>query len=138
MSELPVLTLETALRLVSGALEAAEAQGHPISVAVVDANGDLKAMARMEGVNEDTVRMAKEKAYTAWAVKVPTEDFVKFVLGDEVLRLVMPAQPGMTLLPGGVPIMSGTHVVGGLGVSGAPHYSLDVAIGSSAIASASA
>jgi len=68
MIEAKSLGLQEASQIVEAVLKAAaetEPPDRPMSVAVVDASGDLVCFARMDGASALTVHMAINKAYTA-------------------------------------------------------------------------
>lgn len=93
--------------------------GVPMAVAVVDAEGGLQWFARMDGTLPVSTGLAIDKAYTAAALRMPT---------DEVGRLAQPGAPlygignshggRIVLFGGGLPLRLGDRVVGGIGVSG--------------------
>ena len=66
--------LDRALELIAAAREKAEEIGVPMVIAVVDAGGNLVALQRMDGALLVSIDIATNKAYTAVAVKLPTDD----------------------------------------------------------------
>jgi uncharacterized protein GlcG (DUF336 family) len=113
------LSLAQAQLVLRAALLAAEEQSTRMDIAVVDAGGNLKAFARMDGAWLGSIDIAVTKARTARFFDLPTE-----ALGD----LSQPAGPlygievsngGLITFPGGLPILAadGT-VIGAIGVSG--------------------
>ena len=94
----------------------AQADGTPMSVAVVDAAGDLMAFLRMDGAHLGTIEIAIAKARCAARFRRPTRRFAEaFVAGGGALASL----PGVTPFSGGVPLLEAGVVVGGVGASGA-------------------
>lgn len=118
------ITVSLALEMVRAALRRAGEIGRPMSVAVVDAGGNLVAFARMDGSPLLAAGVAQQKAWSAVAWNMPTSDWLPFIGDDPVLREGVPRIPGLTVLPGGVPIRVQGVLIGGIGVSGS-HYSED-------------
>ena len=67
------LSLSQAQLVLDAAIAAAEEQGTQMDVAVVDAGGNLKAFARMDGAWLGTIDIAVTKARTARYFDLPTE-----------------------------------------------------------------
>jgi uncharacterized protein GlcG (DUF336 family) len=108
---------EGASRCIEAARQQAEALGIPMSIAVVDAAGVLKAFHRMDGAKRMSVDSAQRKAYTAATTAFPTKDFFDtFRDGPEVVLLAL--MPGATGFGGGHPIVEDGVVIGGIGVGG--------------------
>jgi uncharacterized protein GlcG (DUF336 family) len=124
--------LATAQKLVRAAVEAAEGQGVPIAVAVVDRGGHVVAAARMDGAAFLMLDVATKKATFAAAMGVPTHMIVEMAKGDEVLALAFSGESQIAALPGGLPIAGDAGPVGGIGISGG-HYSQDQAIAEAAV-----
>lgn len=128
------LDLASALAMVAAAEERARQHGLAVSVAVVDGGGNLIALHRMDGACIATIDLARDKAYSALALKEATH---------EVLPRCQPGQPAfglhhagggrLVLLSGGLPVLLGAEVVGGVGVSGAPDED-DIACARAALA----
>jgi len=111
--------LGKAKQLIAAAEQKAIEIGVPMVIAVVDAGGNLVAQHCMDGALLASISLALDKAYTAVALKTPT---------DEIASAVMPGQPLFGLntanngrfitFGGGFPLIAGGNVIGGLGVSG--------------------
>ena len=67
------ITLDQAQEVVASALAAAAEQGTLMDIAVVDAGGNLKAFARMDGAWLGSIDIAAMKARTARYFDLPTE-----------------------------------------------------------------
>lgn len=115
----PTVTVGAALALIEAAHAAATDLGVPLTVAVVDEGGLLRAFGRMDGVaNAATVDIAQMKAYTAAAFRAPTHELAERNRDNPPRLASLPNVPRVTLLAGGYPIPDGDAVVGGIGVSG--------------------
>jgi len=114
-----------AQRLIALAAERATAIGVPMSIAVVDQAGLLKAFLRMDGCPVLPLEIAVNKAYSGAAFQMPTDAWHGVIKDDEPLRLGIVHTPRLTTFGGGFPIMVDGVCVGGIGVSGG-HYSQDM------------
>jgi uncharacterized protein GlcG (DUF336 family) len=114
------LTLEVAKNMIDAAIIEARGIGNACSIAIVDENGWSLAAERMDGALTPTLDIARDKAWSAFAFRMPTSEIHKF--GN-------PATPGfgfntenwndrLTTITGGLPINDGDKVIGGIGVSG--------------------
>ena len=89
------------------------------NIAVVDAGGNLKAFARMDGAWLGSIDISIKKARTARYFDMPTGDLGKLSQPGESLYMIEVSNGGLITFPGGVPIKSadGT-VIGAIGASG--------------------
>ncbi len=90
--------------------------GWAVSVAVVDAAGELVAFERQDAAVGISPAVALGKARTAALLQAPSKLFEDFVNGGLPSFL---STPGATPLAGGIPLMAGDRVIGAVGVSGA-------------------
>jgi uncharacterized protein GlcG (DUF336 family) len=113
-----MMNLELAKRILRSAVSKAEEMGRSCSIAIVDGNGWLVALHRMDGAPIPTSEIARDKAWTAATFRMPSSDVLRF--GD-------PRVPGygfnvqnwnerLTTIPGGVPIWDEGHLVGAIGI----------------------
>lgn len=120
----PDIPLPLAAGLVDATLAACQAQGRGAAVAVVDRGGNLVAFKRADGVGPHNSLAAQRKAYTALSSKTPTR-----VLAERARTQPDTANlstlPELLLLGGGLPILSGSDVIGGIGVAGAGGAAMD-------------
>ena len=100
------------------AVQAAEAQGLRINVAVVDQGGTLAAFLRMPGAFLHSIDIAIDKAYTSAGFGFPTSQWGGALAGDEMLRIGLAERPRLVVFGGGLPIRDGDALIGGIGVSG--------------------
>lgn len=105
------------------ALEAAAKKAQQINtkmdIALVDAGGNLKAFARMDGAWLGSIDIAIKKAKTARYFDMPTGEIGKLSQPGGPLYQIEVSNGGLITFPGGVPIKSadGT-IIGAIGVSG--------------------
>ena len=110
-----VLSLEGARRALAAAETEARRNSWPVSIAVVDATGDLLAFVRLDGAHPPSVNLSRGKARTAARFRRPTRTMDSLVTaGRTALLNADDALP----IEGGVPILVGGVVVGAVGVSG--------------------
>ena len=117
----PQLTLKSANVIVDTCLDMARDEDWDLAVALYDQHGNLKRFSRMDGVQAHSIEIAHLKAVTSARRPVPTGALHDFTYDDpDTSPGAFAFLPGITVLQGGVPIMteSGAHL-GGVGVSGA-------------------
>ena len=112
------IDIDEAERVIAAAAAQAQAMGVPQNIAIVDAAGHLVAFRRMDGAKFVSIEIALAKARTAAGARKPTAD---------IMPATLPGQPGFgiqnllggrfTTLGGGIPLLSGTSVIGAIGVS---------------------
>lgn len=114
---MPLALSETEAMIQRGMRRAAEL-GVPMVLAVVDANGDVIQVRRMDGALIISVTLAPHKAYTAAIVRLPTEQLAAAAQPGQSLFGIDVNMPKMTLVGGGLPVVKSGVVVGGVGASG--------------------
>ena len=113
------LTYPVAVILSQTAVAHAEAMGVPMAVALADAEGDLVHFARMDGVLPASKSIAVDKAYTAAALRMPTDELGRLAQPGETLYGVQHTLGGRAVLfGGGDPLRAAGEVLGALGISG--------------------
>lgn len=95
------------------ALAFARQQGWDVTVAIVDAAGDLIVLARMDNASPLSVETAIGKARTAALIGVPTK-MVEAMVNDRPALL----STNRLSVTGGVPVLFEGQRLGGVGVSG--------------------
>ena len=108
------LHLADASRIANEAVRLA-ANGPPIAVVVVNAEGNVVAALRMDGTSFINLEAAEQKARTATALASPTKQAEQGLAHGDLSLLAI---KGMLPMAGGIPILLNDHVVGGVGVSG--------------------
>lgn len=104
-------------------IEAAEQKaleiGVPMVIAVVDVGGNLVAQHRMDGALLASISISRDKAYTAVALQMPTNEAAAVVGPGQSLYGLNTTDSGkLVVFGGGFPIKDGTTIIGGIGVSG--------------------
>jgi uncharacterized protein GlcG (DUF336 family) len=116
------LTHAGAKKIMAAALAGAEKAGIAVSVAIVDAGGNLMLLERMEGGRFHTVHSATTKAVCAASNRRPTASTGAVGQSLDVahaIGLALAAGPGRwTAMEGGCPILVDGQCVGGVGVAG--------------------
>src|SRR6201993_2524851 len=118
-AEKKTLTLDGAERVIAAAKAKAQEVKSPGGViAVVDAGGNLMALARLDGTFPAGANISIGKARTAVLFQKPTKVFEDII---DKGRTAMAALPDslFTPLQGGIPVVLDGQIIGGVGVSGA-------------------
>jgi uncharacterized protein GlcG (DUF336 family) len=106
-----------ALAMVAAAIAKCEQSGGGLTVAVVDRQGQLRALLVADNASPHHVELAQRKAYTALTSRRTSADWAKAtepgsrISGQRSMAKVVP-------LSGGVPIKAGGETIGAIGVSG--------------------
>jgi uncharacterized protein GlcG (DUF336 family) len=117
------MNLKLAKSILSTAVSKAREMGRSCSIAIVDDNGWLVALHRMDGAPIPTAEIARDKAWTAAVFRLPSSEVCRF--GDPRASglgfNVQNWNDRLTTIPGGLPIRNGDHLIGAIGVcSGTP------------------
>ena len=116
------LTLAGAERMCDTAISGARGQGITVSVAIVDAGGNLLLLKRMDDGRFHTVHSATTKAKTSASNKRITTS--QGAVGQDLdvtqaLGLALAAgSDRWTAMPGGAPVIVEGQCIGGVGVAG--------------------
>jgi uncharacterized protein GlcG (DUF336 family) len=113
-----MMNLEMAKKLLQTGMKKADEKGMLCSIAIVDENGWLVALYRMDGTPIPSAEIARDKAWTAATFRIPS---------SEVSQLGDPKVPGygfnvqnwnerLTTIPGGLPIWENRHLTGAIGI----------------------
>jgi uncharacterized protein GlcG (DUF336 family) len=129
----PTITAAAAQRLIEAASDKAAEMGRPMVITVVDPSGQLVALRRMDGAPLLSIGISQDKAYSAVAFGLATDQWHEFIKDDPPLALGIVHTPRLVTFGGGFPIKSGDAVIGGLGLSGG-HYSEDMECAEAALA----
>ena len=113
------ITLDQAHAALEAATRKAQEINTKMDIAVVDAGGNLKAFARMDGAWLGSIDIAQKKARTARYFDMNTGEIGKLSQPGQPLYQIEVSNGGLITFPGGVPIKNqqGT-VIGAIGVSG--------------------
>jgi uncharacterized protein GlcG (DUF336 family) len=114
------LSLAAAMTIAQTAMEKCTAQGHGVSVVVVDRAGQTIVALRGDKAGPHTMENARRKAYTAMTFRTPTSQYAeRYAENDPVVEQQV-TLPNVIAIPGGLPIKAGDEVIGGAGLSGTP------------------
>ncbi len=112
-----VLTLQTALQLTDLARTKAAVLDKKVTIAILDAGGQIIVLSRGDGVGVHNTEAARRKAFTAVSTKTATLIMGRNAkLNPDTENLAN--LPELLLLGGGVPIYHGNEVIGSIGVAG--------------------
>lgn len=116
---MPSMTSESAMKVLTAALDKANALDSPSSIAVLDSGRELIAFARLDDAPLASVEISQNKAYTAVSMKMATADLGPVVQPGAPFYGLQTAQarPFVTF-GGGLPIVADGVVIGSIGVAG--------------------
>jgi uncharacterized protein GlcG (DUF336 family) len=113
------LDLADARRIIAAGERKAIEMGIPYNIAVADAGGGLVAHVRMDGAWLGSVDIAINKAWTARAFDLSTEDLASITQsGQQGFGLNTTNNSRVVIFGGGVPIKRDGVVIGAVGASG--------------------
>ena len=112
------MSLELAEGIVAACKVKAAEIGTKMDIAVVDAGGNLKAFARMDGAWLGSIDISIKKARTARFFDMPTGAIGGLSQPGGALYNIEHSNGGLITFPGGLPVMDGDVVIGAVGVSG--------------------
>lgn len=113
------ISLQSAEKVVQAAQRKAAEIGTLMDIAVVDAGGNLKAFARMDGAWLGSVDISIRKAKTARFFDMNTGEIGKLSQPGGPLYGIEHSNGGLITFPGGVPLKDASgNVIGAIGVSG--------------------
>ena len=116
---MPDITLEKASAVVAAAVRKSEEIDTKMDIAVVDAGGNLKAFARMDGAWLGSIDIAVKKAKTARYFDMNTGAIGQLSQPGGPLYGIEHSNGGLITFPGGVPITDAEgNIIGAVGVSG--------------------
>src|ERR1051326_6684791 len=117
---MPELNLQAADVLTTAAFEYARQHNLAISVAVLDAGGNIVRISRMDACNFLSPDIARGKAFGAVAWKLPSAELGKrFATPGAAAGMVGISAERLVPHQGALPIWSGARCIGSIGVSGA-------------------
>ncbi|SCX75009.1 cob(I)yrinic acid a,c-diamide adenosyltransferase [Alkaliphilus peptidifermentans] len=113
------VSLDLAKRMAEAAEVKAISIGVPIVFSVVDAGGNMVLLHRMNGALLASIDIAKNKAYTAAALKLPTHEVSNLVQpGAQLYGLQYTNEGKIITFGGGYPLKLHDEIIGGIGISG--------------------
>lgn len=118
-TQIETASLDDARRVIAAGEEKANEIGQPMNIAVVDGGGNLVAHIRMDGAWLGSVDVSINKAFTARAFDITTEDLAENSQpGGQFYGIQASNEGRIMVFAGGVPLERDGKVVGGVGVSG--------------------
>lgn len=113
------ISLSAAQAIVDAAVKKASETGTLMDICVVDAGGNLKAFARMDGAWLGSIDISIKKARTARFFDMETGDIGQLSQPGGPLYNIEVSNNGLITFPGGVPLKNAQgEVTGAIGVSG--------------------
>ncbi len=119
------ISVEQALMVAQGALDACKKDNSAVSVAVVDRDGGVRFILRADGATPELIDHARRKAYTARTFRQATSTWMERTALDAVDDKGKPIDlNGQQYLEntiaekGGMPIIYHGDAIGGVGVTG--------------------
>jgi uncharacterized protein GlcG (DUF336 family) len=113
--------LDDYVKVVEAAMDKAEDMGLLVSVCLSDAEGWPKVLYRMDGALYPSAELARDKAWTAAAFRMPSADIHRFGIRTQ-LGMGIPTggwNERVCPIPGGLPIFNkDEELIGSVGVSG--------------------
>lgn len=114
------VSLDLALALLGGVRAEADAGGLAMGAVVVDLGGNTVASLRMDGAQLCALPLAQDKAWTAVACGLPTDEWAeRSQPGGRDWGLSTVLGGKFVVFAGGLPVTVDGALAGGLGVSGA-------------------
>lgn len=118
------ISLELANQIASAGVAACAANGHAVTVTVVDRAGLVRAVQRADNAGAHTLGSSERKAFTSASLKTTTQALMEAAQKNPAAANLV-YMPGVLLLGGGVPVKVGNETIGAVGVGGAPGGHLD-------------
>jgi uncharacterized protein GlcG (DUF336 family) len=114
-----MLTLEKAQRVIAAGEAKAREIGQPMNIAVVDGGTNLKSFVRMDGAWLGSIDIAINKAFTARAFDISTQELGKNSQPhDQFFGIHVSNHNRIMIFAGGIPLLVDGAIVGAVGVSG--------------------
>jgi uncharacterized protein GlcG (DUF336 family) len=132
----PILSLDLAdeRRIIAAGERKAIEMRIPYNVAVIDAGGGLVAHVRMDGAWLGSVDIAINKAWTARAFDMSTDDLSHFAQsGQQGFGINTTNDSRVVIFGGGIPVKRDGMVIGAVGASGGS-VTQDVEVAEAAVA----
>ena len=114
-----MITLEKAKKIIEKAEKKAKELNVKVCIAVVDNQGLLVALNKMDGAFSVSNDFSIAKAYTSGTLGLPTEDISKYSAPGKPYYGIESLSDGkFTTISGGFPIIENNKLIGGIGVGG--------------------
>src|ERR1700754_5005100 len=113
------VSLDDAQRVVAAGMAKADEISSPSNIAVVDVGGNLVTHIRMDGAWIGSVDISINKAFTARAFDISTEELAADAGPGGQFYCIHASNGGRVMIfAGGIPLQRAGHIVGAVGVSG--------------------
>jgi uncharacterized protein GlcG (DUF336 family) len=113
------MDLKTATQLIEASQDKAEEIDVPQVIAVANSEGNLVAQHRMDGAWLASIKISRNKAYTAAALEMPTHALAEMSEpGEPLYGLQTTDESRMVIFGGGYPLERDGEIVGTIGASG--------------------
>jgi glc operon protein GlcG len=118
---MPDLDLATADKMTQAAIALAQEHGWHLSIAILDAGGNVVRITRMDDCNFLSPDIARGKAFASVAWKAPSVDLNTRFQNSPASLAGMLAITGGRIAPlqGALPVWHGNRCIGAIGASGA-------------------
>jgi uncharacterized protein GlcG (DUF336 family) len=117
--QVTTLTLSDARRLIQAGEKKAAELKIPYNIAVVDSGGDLISHVRMDGAWLGSIDISINKAFTARAFDMSTDDLSKASQsGESLFGINTTNDDRIVIFGGGMPVKVDGAVIGAVGASG--------------------
>ena len=103
------ISLDQARDVISAAVDKARQMNVKMNIAVVDAGGNLKGFARMDGACLGSIDIAQKKAMTSRFFDMPTGEVGKLSQPGKPLYQIEVSNGGLITFPGGVPLRASEY-----------------------------
>ena len=113
------VSLDDAQRVIAAGQDKAAEIESPSNIAVVDGGGNLVAHVRMDGAWIGSIDISINKAFTARALDISTEDLAANATpGNQFYGIHVSNGGRIMVFAGGIPLQHDGQIVGAVGVSG--------------------
>ncbi len=123
----PYLPLDMAQTAAQAALDACAAEGHNVSVAVVERSGATKVLLKADNSGPHTAGSSTGKAFTSASLGRDTAGLAGFIAENPANDGLRDMDARLVIQAGGLPVKIGGALVAGIGVGGAPSGDIDAA-----------
>ena len=113
----PSVTLEQTQKAAAGAAAEARKINIPMAISIVDPNGDLVLVHKMDNTQFGSIHIANRKAQTAARFKRPTKVLQDLLAKGSDFTYLLTLEGAMAV-QGGIPIVMNGRIVGAIGTSG--------------------
>ena len=112
------ITLNQAEKALTLAHKKSQEIGVPVNIAIMDTGGHLKLLVRMDNALIGSLDIAIQKAKTAMLFRMPSESVGEFLKPEAHAYGLENTNGFLVGFAGGLPITSGSEIVGYIGISG--------------------